>query len=227
MLPLIIGGLCAAVTFAAGALTSHAAGEKDRQAAKQLEKVNADLINKRDALEKRYHALDDATNDRVNDLQRKLIESELEKDALFLVVRLQNSLLLLMQVIDREASFDVLFQFREAVNQTNVVLAHIGEELIPIPKDYFSRNLTRAKLKVAKLGEALTEEQKMLIQQLSTTASEGSIFCSNCSQQNAVMKNVPSLRCGGCGNLIDLISVQDKTHWNTRTVRSLEGVMHF
>jgi hypothetical protein len=57
MLPLIIGGLCAAVSFAAGAITSHAAGEKDRQAAKHLEKVNADLINKRDALEKRYYEL--------------------------------------------------------------------------------------------------------------------------------------------------------------------------
>jgi len=221
MLPLIIGGLVAAVGFAAGALTSHAAGEKDRQAAKQLEKVNTDLINKRDALERRYRELTDETNDQVNDLQRKLIESELEKDALFLVVRLQNSLLLLMQVIDREASFEVLFQFREAVNQTNIVLAHIGEELIPIPKDYFSRNLTRAKLKVAKLGKALTEEQKLLIQQLSTTASEGSISCPKCRQQNAVMKNVPSLKCGGCGSLIDLISVQDEIHWNARTVPSL------
>lgn len=221
MLPLIIGGLVAAVGFAAGALTSHAAGEKDRQAAKQLEKVNTDLINKRDALERRYRELTDETSDQVNDLQRKLIESELEKDALFLVVRLQNSLLLLMQVIDREASFEVLFQFREAVNQTNIVLAHIGEELIPIPKDYFSRNLTRAKLKVAKLGKALTEEQKLLIQQLSTTASEGSISCSKCRQQNAVMKNVPSLKCGGCGSLIDLISVQDEIHWNARTVPSL------
>ncbi|MBW4444907.1 MAG: hypothetical protein KME10_27705 [Plectolyngbya sp. WJT66-NPBG17] len=221
MLPLIIGGLCAAVSFAAGAITSHAAGEKDRQAAKHLEKVNADLINKRDALEKRYYELSDTSKDRVSDLQRKLAESELEKDALYLVVRLQNSLLLLMQAIDREPSFEVLFQFREAVNQTNAMLTHLEEDLIPIPKNYFSRNLTRAKLKVAKLGETLTEEQKLLLHQLLPTASEGSISCPSCCHQNAVMKNVPSLKCGGCGNLIDLINVQHKIQWNAKAVPSL------
>lgn len=221
MLPLIIGGLCAAVGFVAGAITSHAAGEQDRQAVKQFEKVNEELINSRDALEKRYYELSDSSKDQISDLQRKLAESELEKDALYLVVRLQNSLFLLMQAIDRNPAFEVLFQFREAVNQTNLVLSHLGEELIPIPKDYFSRNLTRAKLKITRLGQTLTHEQKAILNKLLLNVSDGSIFCPHCNEQNVVMKNISSIKCNACNSFIDLIRWQDKIQWHTKTAPSL------
>ncbi|MBW4521170.1 MAG: hypothetical protein KME16_15910 [Scytolyngbya sp. HA4215-MV1] len=221
MLPLIIGGLCTAVGFAAGALTNHATGEKDRQIAQQLEKVNTQLINSRDALEQRYYELADISKDQVSDLQRKLAESELEKDALYLVVRLQNSLLLLTQAIDRDPAFEVLFQFREAVSQTNLVLRHLGEELIPIPKDYFSRNLTRAKLKATRIGETLTPEQKTILNKLLPTVSDGIISCPYCQEQNAVMRNVLFITCNSCSTSIDLISWQNKIQWNAKAISYL------
>ena len=148
MIPFIIGGLAAAVGFAAGAFTSHAAGEGDRKKAKHYESINNDLIKKRDDLEKRYIKLEDKSNETVSELERKLLESEIEKDSLYLVVRLQNSLLLLQQAIDRDPSFEVLLNFQQAVIQTNLVLHELGEDTIQLPKDYFSRNLIRAKIKL-------------------------------------------------------------------------------
>ncbi|GAB4333128.1 MAG: hypothetical protein OHK0047_21490 [Leptolyngbyaceae cyanobacterium] len=221
MLPLILGGLCAAVGCAVGAITTHAAGEKDRQTAKQLEKVNAELINRRNALEKRYYELSDTSKEQVSDLQRKLAESELEKDALYLVIRLQNSLLLLMHAVDRDPAVEVLFQLREAVHQTNLVLSHLGEDLIPIPKDYFSRNLTRAKVKMTRLGASFTEEQKTILNKLLPTVSDGSITCPYCYEQNAVMKNIPSIHCISCSKSIDLIKWQSEIQWSVKTSHSL------
>ncbi len=221
MLPLIIGGLCAAVSFAAGAMTSHAAGEKDRQAAKHCEKVNTALIHSRDALEKRYHALSDCSQERLSDLEWKLAESELEKDILYLVVRLQNSLLLLMHGIDRDPSFAVLLQFQEAVTQTNLVLTQLGEGLIPIPRDYFSRNLTRAKLKLAKGGGALSQEQKVMLHKILPTVSDGMLTCPSCHEPNAVMKRVAAINCLSCSKLIDLVANQDEIQWQQVSVPHL------
>jgi uncharacterized Fe-S cluster-containing protein len=160
MLPLIIGGLAAAVGFAAGALSSHAAGEKDRQMAQHQKQVNEELIKRSNDLQQKYTELGDESRNEVSALQKQLMESELEKDALYLIVRLQNSLLVLQQAIDRNPCLEVLFQFREAVDQTNVVLSHLNEESIPLPKDYFSRNLTRAKMQITRSGIALTTDQK-------------------------------------------------------------------
>lgn len=216
MLPVIIGGLVAAVGFAAGAIASHAAGEKDRQMTKHFNQVNADLINSRDALEKRYIELSDASKKQINDLQRKLAESELEKDALYLVIRLQSSLILLMQAIDKDPSIEVLFQFQQAVSQTNFVLGQIREELIPIPKGYFSRNLTRAKLKATQHGQTLTSEQKTALNKLMLTISDGSITCPSCHEQHPVMRNVTSVKCGNCNHLIDLVLFQSEIHWQTK-----------
>lgn len=221
MLPIIIGGLCAAVGFAAGALTGNAANEKHRQKAEQYNKINTDLINKRDALEKRYTELVDRSKSHISDLERQLLEAEIEKDALYLVVRLYNSLVLLMQDIDRDPAFNVLLDFWQATTQTNQVLTHMGEDLIPIPKDYFSRNLDRAKLKLAKTGGAITEEQKVLFQKILPVASDGMIICSTCRSQNAVMKRVASLNCVGCGSLIDLITCQAQIQWNQTTIPCL------
>ncbi len=225
MLPVMIGGLVAAVGFAAGAIASHAAGEKDRQMAKHFNQVNADLINSRDALEKRYIELSDASKEQINDLQRKLAESELEKDALYLVIRLQSSLILLMQAIDKDPSIEVLFQFQQAVSQTNFVLGQIREELIPIPKDYFSRNLTRAKLKATRQGETLTSEQKTALNKLMLTISDGAITCPSCHEQHPVMRNVTSVKCGNCNHLIDLVIFQSEIHWQTKATLP-EGVQN-
>lgn len=213
MLPLLIGGICAAVGLAAGAIASHAASEKDREAAKHLETINTKLINSRDALQKRYYELSDDSKATVSGLERKLSQSELEKDVLFLVIRLQNSLVLLMHSIDRNPSFNVLFQFREAVIQTNGVLTQLGEDLIPIEKDYFSRNLTRAKLNVIRQGESLTEEQKMVLHQLLPTVGDGNISCPYCHNQNVVMKNISAINCNACDKFIDLITWQAKICW--------------
>lgn len=214
MIPLIIGGLAAAVGFAAGAFTSHAVGEGDREKAKQYEKINDDLIKKRDDLEKRYIELEDKSNETVSELERKLLESEVEKDALYLVVRLQNSLLLLQQAIDRNPSFEVLLNFQQAVIQTNLVLHGLGENTIPLPKDYFSRNLTRAKIKLAQQRLAPTAEQLLVLKRIMPIVSDGTIDCPHCGELNAVMKRTASIPCGHCGELIDLIAEQDNIHWN-------------
>lgn len=215
MLPIIIGGLCTAVSFAAGAFTAHAANESHRQKAKQYEKINTELINKRDALEKRYIELADRSKDHISELERKLLESEIEKDALYLLVRLYNSLVLLMQDIDRDPSFNALLDFWQATTQTNLVLTNMGEDLIPIPKDYFSRNLNRAKVKLVKSGGSITEEQKAIFHKILPAASDGVIICATCSGQNAVMKRVSSITCIGCGSVIDLITSQSQIQWNS------------
>lgn len=215
MIHLVIGGLCAAVGFAAGAFTSHATGEKDRAKAQSLNRVNAELIKSRDSLEKRYVQLADKSKQTVNELELKLLESELEKDALYLVVRLQNGLLLLMQGIDRTPSLEVLLNFQQAVSQTNEVLGAIGEELIPIPKDYFNRNLSRAKIKLARQGLTPTSEQMAILKVILLSVSDGVICCPTCSEKNAVMKNVNEIRCNQCGSFIDLIAYQHLIHWNT------------
>jgi hypothetical protein len=225
MLPLIIGGLVAAVGFAAGALSSHAAGEKDRQVAQYQKKVNEELIKRGNDLQQKYSELGDETRNEISALKRQLMESELEKDALYLIVRLQNSLLVLQQAIDRNPCLEVLFQFREAVDQTNVVLSHLNEESIPLPKDYFSRNLTRAKMQITRSGVALTPDQKSMLHKILPTASDAAIECPDCGTCNAVMKKVPTVTCCGCGNSIDLITYQYKIQWNCSAQKILAGAV--
>jgi hypothetical protein len=155
MFPFIIPALCAAVDMAAGAIATHTAGEQDRQKAKHLNQTNNDLINKQNDLEKRYYQLKDRNNQEVNDLNYKLAKSELEKDTLFLAIRLQNDLVSLMQEIDGNPSFEVLIQLRKAIEQTNVVLRQLGENPVSISQDYFDRNFERTKEK------NLTETQNL------------------------------------------------------------------
>jgi hypothetical protein len=225
MLPLIIGGLVAAVGFAAGALSTHAAGEQDRQAAQYQNKVNEELLKRSDDLQQKYNELGHESQNQVSDLEKRLMESELEKDALYLVVRLQNSLLMLQQGIDRNPSLEVLLKFREAVDQTNIVLTHLCEEAIPLPKDYFSRNLTRAKMQITRSGIALTPEQKSMLYKILPTASDAAIECPDCGTRNAVMKKVPTISCCGCGHSIDLITYQHKIQWNRSTQPILAGAI--
>jgi tetratricopeptide (TPR) repeat protein len=142
MLPLIMA-VCGAAGAVAGAFITQAVNEKDRQAVKKYEKVNTELINKRNDLEKRYYQLSNSSKQQVSDLNLKLAQSELEKDALYLAIRLQNELIALMNTIDRNPCLEILVEFKKAVAFTNHVLKELGENLVPISQDYFSRSLIR------------------------------------------------------------------------------------
>jgi hypothetical protein len=94
MLPLIMA-VCGAAGAVVGAVTTHAANEKDRQAAKRYEKVNAELINSRDRLQKQYYELSDRSKKQINDLNLKLAESEMKKDLVYLALSLYHELMAL------------------------------------------------------------------------------------------------------------------------------------
>ncbi len=147
-------------------IAAHSSGEKDRQKVKHLNQVNNDLINKRNELEKRYQKISETSKQQISNYQRKLANSELEKDALYLAIRLQNDLMSLMEALDRNPSLEVLEKFQDAVVKTNLVLKGLGENLVPISQDYFDRNLDRAKKK------NLTGEQQFILKEKSNLASD-------------------------------------------------------
>ena len=142
MLPLIMAA-CGAAGAVAGALTTHAAKEKDRQAVKRYEKVNAELINSRDKLQKQYYELSDRSKKQINDLNLKLAESEMEKDLVYLALSLYHELMALREDIDINPSFEVLVEFHKAILLTNYVLKQLDKHLVPVSQDYFSRTLNR------------------------------------------------------------------------------------
>lgn len=144
ILPFVIGAVGLAVGAVAGAFTSHAVGEKDRQAAKHHREVANELTNKYTELEKRYHELADKSKKQINDLIHHKALSEVEKDYLRLILRLQQNLISLMWDIDREPTINALKNFVEAVDITNNLLCTINEELINMPSDYYERNFTKA-----------------------------------------------------------------------------------
>lgn len=142
IIPLVFGALGAAVGAVAGAFTTHAAGEKDRQAAKHHRQVANELTNKYANLEKKYYELADESKRQIHDLTRQGALDEVEKDCLRLAVRLQQNLISLMWEIDREPTADTLNRFKAAVEQTNQVLKQLKEELIIVPNDYYASLLT-------------------------------------------------------------------------------------
>ena len=142
MLPLIMAAIGAA-SAVAGAVTTHAANEKNRQAVKRYEKVNAELINSRDRLQKQYYELSDRSKQQINNLNLKLAESEMEKDLVYLALSLYHELMALREDIDINPSFEVLVEFHKAIILTNYVLKQLGRHLVPVSQDYFSRTLHR------------------------------------------------------------------------------------
>jgi cell division protein FtsZ len=142
IIPLVFGALGAAVGAVAGAFTAHAAGEKDRQAAKHHRQVANELTGKYASLEKKYYEFADESKRQINDLTRQHALDEVEKDCLRLAVRLQQHLIFLMWEIDRESTADAFYRFKAAVEQTNQVLYQLKEELIIVPNDYYARLLT-------------------------------------------------------------------------------------
>lgn len=143
-LPFIFGTLGVAVGAVAGAFTTHAIEEKDRQAAKHHRIIANELNQKYTALEKRYYQLADESKKQIVELTRQHALDEVEKDCLRLAVRLQQHLISLMWEIDREPTENALKKFIQAVEMTNNVLCQINEELIFIPSDYYARNLIAA-----------------------------------------------------------------------------------
>jgi gas vesicle protein len=150
LLPLI----GAAVGAVAGAVATHAAGEKDRQKANHEREVANRLHNDYAKLQKKYHELEDESKQKIQDtksnsqtridkLVQRQAEDEAEKSLLRLALRLQQSLYDLMHDIDRKPSNDSLKAFEAAVAATNRVLLELKEETIQIPNQYLERNLKR------------------------------------------------------------------------------------
>lgn len=135
----------AAVGAVAGACGTHAASEKDRQAAEHHRKVANELTTKYSALEKRYNEFAELSKKQINDLTRQRALDAVERDQLRLAVRLQQVLVTLMLDIDTRPSQVALKEFEDAVLKTNAVLSMLNEEPIPLAKNYFVRNLKRAK----------------------------------------------------------------------------------
>jgi len=69
LIPLVFGAIGVAVGAVAGAFTTHATGEKDRQAAKHHRKVANELTEKYSALEKRYYELAEESKKQISDLR--------------------------------------------------------------------------------------------------------------------------------------------------------------
>lgn len=135
----------AAVGAVAGALVTHAAGEKDRQSAEQHKKVANQLADDYSKLQKRYNELADESKQQIDDFKRKLALAEVDKDLLRLALRLQQVHIKLMFEIDKRPSKAALTQFKAAVLDTNQILSQLHEQVIVIPDDYFTRNISRAK----------------------------------------------------------------------------------
>ncbi len=141
IIPLLFGAIGVAVGAVAGAFTAHAAGEKDRKAAKHHRQVANELTDKYTSLENKYYEFADESKKQINDLTHQHVLDEVEKDCLRLAIRLQQSLISLMWEIDREPTTDALNRFQGAVEQTNQVLEQLKEELITVPDDYYPRLL--------------------------------------------------------------------------------------
>jgi hypothetical protein len=142
ILPFVISAVGFAVGAVAGAFTSHAVGEKDRQAAKHHRKVANELVEKYTNLQKQYYELADESQKQIHDLTRQIALGEIEKDCLRLALRLQQSLIYLMWEIDKEPTAEILNQFKLAVEQTNYILYQLNEELIIVPSDYYQRSIS-------------------------------------------------------------------------------------
>lgn len=139
ILPFLVGAVGVAVGGFIGVLTTHTAGEKDRQAAKHHRQVANELVEKYANIKKQYYELADESQKQIYNLTRQIALGEIEKDCLRLAVRLQQSLIYLMWEIDKAPTAEILNQFKVAVEQTNYVLYQLNEELIIVPSDYYQR----------------------------------------------------------------------------------------
>lgn len=137
VLPFIIGGLSAAVAAVAGACVAHAAGAKDREAAKYHRTIANELTVDYHKLEKRYQELEQASQREIEELTRINARSEMEKDALRLALRLQSHIIRLMQDIQLVPTTQALRELQQAANCINPVLLQLREEPIRFSYAYY------------------------------------------------------------------------------------------
>jgi hypothetical protein len=137
VLPFIIGGLGVAIGAMVGACTVHAAGAKDREAAKYHRTIANKLSSNYSQLEKRYQELEQKSLGQIEELTQINARSEMEKDALRLALRLQSHVIKLMQDVQLSPTLEALRQLRQAVNCTNQVLLHLHEEPIQFSYAYY------------------------------------------------------------------------------------------
>lgn len=186
-LPFLLVG--AAVGAAASAFATHAAGEKDRQAAKHHRKVANDLSVKYSDLEKKHNEYLEKSKKQINNLTQQHALDEAEKDFLRLAISLQQYLYILMWNIDENPTLETLVEFEKAVLTTNAVLFELKEEFVQVPDKFFARNLEQA-------DGALAE--------LSGNTIKGDIYpikqCPNCGKKNRIIPHDLKLRpiCGSC-----------------------------
>ena len=144
IVPFIIGAIGAAVGAVAGISTAKAASEKYKQEAKHYRKIADELSDKYSKLQKQYYELGDKSKAENKGLIDKLAISEVEKDALHLVVELQNEIIQLIIAIDEYPSFFDIENLQKAISFTNLALAKFDKQLVVLPDNYISRNLNRA-----------------------------------------------------------------------------------
>lgn len=137
VLPFIIGGLGAAVAAVTGACVAHAAGAKDREAAKYHRTIANELTVDYHKLEKRYQELEQKSQQQISDLTLINARSEMEKDALRLALRLQARIIQLMQDIQLFPTVQALRELQQAVECTNPVLLQLREEPIRFSYAYY------------------------------------------------------------------------------------------
>jgi plasmid segregation protein ParM len=137
VLPFIIGGLGVAIGAMVGACTAHAAGAKDREAAKYHRTIANELSSNYSQLEKRYQELEQQSQKQILDLTLINARSEMEKDALRLALRLQSHIIRLMQDIQLVPTTQALRELQQAANCINPVLLQLREEPIRFSYAYY------------------------------------------------------------------------------------------
>lgn len=137
VLPLIIGGLGLAVSAVAGACAAHAAGAKDREAAKYHRKIADALAVDYHKLEKRYQELEEKSKELIDELTRTNARNEMEKDALRLALRLQAHIIRLMHDVQLVPTTQALRELQQAVTCTNPILLQLQEKPIEFSYSYY------------------------------------------------------------------------------------------
>ena len=144
IIPFVIGAIGTAVGAVVGISTAKASSEKYKHEAKHHRKVANELSEKYSKLQKQYYELGDESKAQIKELTIQLAISEVEKDALHLVVELQNKIIQLIIEIDQYPCFSDIENLQKAISFINLALAKFDKQAIELPDNYISRNLNRA-----------------------------------------------------------------------------------
>ncbi len=142
----IVAAMGTAVGAAVGAAIAHSAGAKDRESSKYHKEVADKLDADYKKLQQKYNEYSDKSRKEMQALTEQHIKDEIEKDLLRIGINLQQYLLKLMVDIDEYPKQESLAAFKQAISQTNPVLANLNQNTIDVPKRYFDRNAKRSKI---------------------------------------------------------------------------------